>query len=84
MALLPSRLLIFAGTRSWEVQTVPLAMSTPVRPLNLLEVLPMTGPKNLRERMEFPLALALSLVAGLLAFLLVRVASILFELYRPL
>ena len=52
--------------------------------LRLLEVLPMTGPKNLREQMEFPLAFVLSLVAGLLAFLLVFLISILFDLYRPL
>jgi len=54
----------------------------PVRALELPEVLPMTAPKNLRERMEFPLAFALSTVAGLLAFLLVRLLGILWEFYR--
>lgn len=70
--------------REWISPKRMVILRKPVRPLKLLEVLPMTGPKNLRERMEFPLALVLSLVAGLLAFLLVWLVSILFELYRPL
>ncbi len=42
----------------------------------------MTGPKNLRERLEFPLAFVLSTVAGLLAFLLVWLLGILWESYH--
>ena len=42
----------------------------------------MTGPKNFRERMEFPVAFILSTLAGLLAFLLVWLLGILWELYQ--
>jgi len=42
----------------------------------------MTGPKNLRERMEFPLVFVLSTVAGLVSFLLVSLIGILWEFYR--
>ena len=42
----------------------------------------MTGPKNLRERMEFPLVFVLSTAAGLAAFLLVRLLGILLEVSR--
>ncbi len=44
----------------------------------------MTGPKNLRERMEFPIAFVISVLAGLLAFLLVWALGILLESYRAL
>jgi hypothetical protein len=39
----------------------------------------MTGPKNLRERMEFPIVFVLSTAAGLIAFLLVWLVSRLSE-----
>ncbi|HLE61801.1 MAG TPA: hypothetical protein VI750_01615 [Pyrinomonadaceae bacterium] len=42
----------------------------------------MTGQKNLRERMEFPVAFVLSTIAGLLAFLLVWLIGVLWELTR--
>jgi hypothetical protein len=42
----------------------------------------MTGPKNLRERMEFPVAFLLSTLAGFLAFLLVWLIGVLWEFYR--
>lgn len=42
----------------------------------------MTGFKNLRERMEFPVAFLLSALAGLLAFFLVSLLGILWEVYR--
>jgi hypothetical protein len=48
----------------------------------ILEALPMTGPKNFRERMEFPVAFILSTLAGLVAFLLVWLLGILWEFYR--
>jgi hypothetical protein len=42
----------------------------------------MTGSKNFRERMEFPVAFLLSTAAGLLAFLLVWLLTVLWETYR--
>jgi hypothetical protein len=39
----------------------------------------MTGPKNLRERMEFPIVFVLSTAAGLFAFLLVWLVYFLSE-----
>jgi hypothetical protein len=42
----------------------------------------MTGPKNLKERLEFPVVFAISTAAGLVAFMLVWLIGILLECYR--
>jgi hypothetical protein len=44
----------------------------------------MAGPKNLKERLEFPLVFAISTAAGLAAFMLVWLLGILWELYRTI
>jgi hypothetical protein len=52
---------------------------TSVTPSNstggLLEALPMAGTKKTSDRVEFPITFLLSIIAGLLAFLLVWLVS---------
>jgi hypothetical protein len=52
------------------------------RPLEVMEALPMTAPKNVAGRLEFLLTFVLSTVAGLLAFLLVWLIAIVSGLYH--